>query len=93
MLPIFVLAWLSILDLLVLSTTHIPIVDHYEYVKVCDSLPTNKGRRRCSALARKQAAAHPTANRPKKLRSWSDDLMQAAIDAVKSGRMGVNRAA
>ena len=33
----------------------------------------------------------PTAR--KKLRSWSDDSMQAAIDAVKSGRMGVNRAA
>jgi len=51
---------------------------------------TAKRRKRRSALARKQAATRPTVNHPKTLRSWSDDSI---IDAVKSGRKGVNRAA
>lgn len=44
------------------------------------------------SAAHKQAATCPTVtiNRPKKLRSWSGDSMQVAIDAVKSGRKGVN---
>ena len=32
-------------------------------------------------------------NRPAKLRTWSNDSMLQAMDAVKSGKMGVNRAA
>ena len=48
-----------------------------------------KGKRPAS----RQAAVRPVANRPKKLCSWSDDSMKAAMDAVKSGRMGLNRAA
>jgi len=54
---------------------------------------TAKRRKWRSALARKQAATRPTVNHPKTLCSWSDDSMQAAIDAVKSGRKGVNCAA
>ena len=53
---------------------------------------TAKRRRRCSELAHKQAATRPTVNCPKKVRSWSDDSMLVAIDAVKSGRKGINRA-
>ena len=32
-------------------------------------------------------------NRPAKLRTWSNDSMLQAMDAIKSGKMGVNRAA
>ena len=34
-----------------------------------------------------------SSNRPIKLRSWSNDSMVQAMDAVKSGLLGVNRAA
>ena len=35
----------------------------------------------------------PVSNRPKKLRQWSKESMAKALDAVASGKMGVNRAA
>ena len=35
----------------------------------------------------------PVSNRPKKLRQWSKGSMAKALDAVASGKMGVNRAA
>ena len=35
----------------------------------------------------------PVNNRPKKLRQWSKESMAKALDAVASGKMGVNRAA
>ena len=38
-------------------------------------------------------SASKVINRLKKLRMWEDDVMTRAIDAVKSGRMGTNRAA
>ena len=38
-------------------------------------------------------SASKVINRPKKLRIWEDDAMKRAIDAIKSGRMGTNRAA
>ena len=34
-----------------------------------------------------------SSNRPIKLRSWSNDSMVQAVDAVKSGLLSVNRAA
>ena len=35
----------------------------------------------------------PVSNRPKKLRQWSKESMAKALDAVVTGKMGVNRAA
>ena len=35
----------------------------------------------------------PVSNRPKKLRQWSKESMAKALDAVATGKMGVNRAA
>ena len=38
-------------------------------------------------------SARKAANRPAKLRCWTDDSMLKAMEAVKEGKMGVNRAA
>ena len=35
----------------------------------------------------------PVSNRPKKLRQWSKKSMEKALDAVATGKIGVNRAA
>ena len=53
---------------------------------------TRKGET-CTVLAHKWAATHPAPNFPKKLRSWSDESMMGPLVAVKSGKMGLNRAA
>ena len=48
----------------------------------------NMVKKRHEVLKRK-----PVSNRPKKLRQWSKESMAKALDAVASGKMGVNRAA
>ena len=35
----------------------------------------------------------PVSNRPKKLRQWKKESMANALDAVATGKIGVNRAA
>ena len=44
-------------------------------------------------LPRRNDKAHNKANRPSKLREWSDEAMRAAMSSVQGGEMSINRAA
>ena len=54
------------------------------------------GKRKRANAAKKgwgKRRAEPEAgSRPKKLKQWSDESMKGALEAVKSGLMGVNQA-
>ena len=58
-----------------------------------DMAKTKKAKKACSALAQKRAATCAASNRLKKLSSWSEESMLGALDTVKSGKLGLDRAA
>ena len=53
-----------------------------------------KKRKRSGAARRGwETSKSPPSNRPKKLKQWSDESMQLAMAAVRSGELKMNRAA
>ena len=52
-----------------------------------------KQKRNTKALCARSKQPEPRANRPQKLRTWTDEMMVGAMREVTSGAMGVNRAA
>ena len=53
---------------------------------------TRVKKSRTSGSKSASTSASKVINRLKKLQMWEDDAMTRAIDTVKSGRMGTNRA-
>ena len=53
----------------------------------------NCGKRAFTSVKGKKTQPLKQSNRPKKLRNWDDMSMRRAIEAVKKGEKGVNRAA
>ena len=52
-----------------------------------------KQKRNTKALCAGNRQPEPRVNRPKKLRTWTDEMMVGAMREMTSGAMGVNRAA